>query len=131
MQCASSDLTVDPVSGHLLLRDTTPSGVTFNVEIGSSDANPSPGAGRKLLAGQDSQPAGRSLLQTPSPTAQPVLAMNTICEWHSPDFWNSVTGTYLTGTCSQFQVRSRHAGHWTCITHPLADIFLSCSTPGS
>lgn len=53
VQCASTDLTVDPLTGHLLLRDTTPSGVTINVEIGASDvpvaATPFPG--RKLLAG--------------------------------------------------------------------------------
>jgi hypothetical protein len=65
VQCASTDLTVDPVTGHLLVRDTTPSSVTVNFTVGAGDATASPGAGRKLLAGQDSQPAGRTLCRPP------------------------------------------------------------------
>ena len=114
--------------------------MTLNFEIGASDATPTPtpAPGRKLLAGQDSQPAGRTLQQTIDPRSylpvQPVLAsafiprprdsfcrlltfpgvrvlptVNTVCHWHSADFYNQSSGTYLTGTCSQFQVRSRSA----------------------
>jgi hypothetical protein len=101
VQCASTDMTVDPVTGHLLLRQTTPSGLTANFDVGG---NTSALSGRKLLQSADgSVEAGRRLMQGwPGWLQQPVVTMNPICTWHSPDFWNSATGTYLTGSCSQF-----------------------------
>ena len=73
-----------------MMRQPTP----IEVEVSSGAT---PGA-RKLLS-QDA--GGRELLVNattpPSPAAAtpfpaPVLAMNTLCQWHTADFYNSVTG---------------------------------------
>ena len=104
VQCASTDVTVDPVTGHLVLRGTTPSTSTLNYEVGASDATVNISTpGRKLLASSgDSQAASRSLLQINSTPTQTVSTLSAVCAWHSADFYNTATGSYLTGPCSQF-----------------------------
>jgi len=106
VQCASSDITIDPVTGHLVMRETTPyASVTLNYNASdtlASDLSITVAPGRKLLSAPSNGNAiGRSLL-TDSNTNTPVVTMSSVCTWHSTDFYNPDTGSFLTGTCSQF-----------------------------
>lgn len=99
VQCASSDVTVDPATGHMVLRDSTTTGPMYNSSAGGVDGvPPAPPTGRKLLSSQETQDGGRKLLQT-STSTQVAMTMTPICEWHSKDFYNSATNTWLTNTC--------------------------------
>ena len=129
VQCASSDLSIDPVTGHIVLRQaTTTADQTTNFDnstasnrtaingtaINSTAFNTTVtggGFGRKLLSGPDSADsgtaAGRSLLQTSSGVTQPAMIMSPPCTWHSSDFYSSTTGKHLQGVCSQFPYSTR------------------------
>ena len=106
VQCANTDLTIDPATGHLVMRQTTPSGgvSTINFDANYPATTPATVGGRKLLSSPDdnTNAVGRDLLQAALSPATPVGTLKSICKWHSLDFYNPSTGLYLQGACSQF-----------------------------